>query len=228
MPQDLSGKRILITSGPTRADIDAVRYISNRSTGRLGCRIAVEALAIGARVTLVAGPDSAVPAREDLSDEEWSRLRVMHIETVFDLLQTLQRELTARVRYDAVLHSMAVLDYVPQHVDEGKTRSGKDTWTIRLTPTPKIIRQIKVWSPRTFLVGFKLEVNTSDEGLTQTALAFQRESRVDAVVANDLARIHDEDHPAIIIGTGGNVLATPRTKGEIARDLCSILAGAIA
>jgi phosphopantothenoylcysteine synthetase/decarboxylase len=227
MPQDLSGKRILITSGPTRADIDAVRYISNRSTGRLGCRIAVEALALGARVTLVAGPASAVPTADDLSAEELSRLRVVDIETVPDLLTTLKQELSARPRYDAVLHAMAVLDYVPQIVHAGKVRSGRDTWTIQLMPTPKVIRQIKLWSPRTFLVGFKLEVDKTDDRLREIALAFQRESNTDLVVANDLARIRDENHPAIIVGSGGNVVATPRTKSEIARDLCRILAEAV-
>ena len=227
MPQDLSGKRILITSGPTRADIDAVRYISNRSTGRLGCRIAIEALALGARATLVAGPDSIVPTADDLSEQELSRLRIVHIETVPDLLQTLKQEISARPRYDAVLHSMAVLDYVPQLVEEGKVRSGRDTWTIRLMSTPKVIRQIKLWSPRTFLVGFKLEVDKSDDRLREIALAFQRENRTDLVVANDLARIRDEDHPAIIVGAGGNVIATPRTKSEIARDLCRILSEAV-
>ena len=227
MPQDLSGRRILITSGPTRADIDAVRYISNRSTGRLGCRIAIEALALGARVALVAGPASVVPTGDDLSQEELSRLRVVDIETVPDLLETLKQEISARPRYDAVLHAMAVLDYVPQLVHDGKVRSGKDTWTIRLMPTPKVIRQIKLWSPRTFLVGFKLEVDKTDDRLREIALAFQRENRTDLVVANDLARIRDEDHPAIIVGSGGNVVAAPRTKSEIARDLCRILAEAL-
>jgi phosphopantothenoylcysteine synthetase/decarboxylase len=223
MPQDLSGRRILITSGPTRADIDSVRYISNRSTGRLGCRIAIEALALGARVTLVAGPDSVTPTADDLPGEELSRLRIADVETVPDVLQTLKRELSARPRYDAVLHAMAVLDYVPQLVQDGKVRSGKDTWTIRLMPTPKIIRQIRLWTPGTFLVGFKLEVDKSDERLREIALAFLRENRADLVVANDLSRIRDEVHPAIIVGAGGNVKAAPRTKGEIARDLCRIL-----
>ena len=65
MAKDLTGKRVLITSGPTRADIDAVRYISNRSSGRLGRSIAIEALVLGARVTYVAGPDAAAPVPDD-------------------------------------------------------------------------------------------------------------------------------------------------------------------
>ena len=224
----LSGKRILITSGPTRANIDAVRYISNRSTGRLGRRIAIEALAEGARVTLMTGPESAVPVREDVSNAEWSRLRIVRIETVLDLLQALQQELTAPERYDAVLHAMAVLDYVPQREESGKVPSAKETWTLRLTRTPKIIQRIKDWSPRTYLVGFKLEVSKSEDRLMEIGMAFLRESRADLVIANDLTQIRDEQHPAVIVGRGGGLLARPRTKSEIARDLCRILAQALA
>ena len=224
MAKDLSGKRLLITSGPTRAKIDAVRYISNRSSGLLGCRIAVEALGSGARVTLVAGPESAVPQREDLPDAEWGRLRVVPIETVFELLQVLQKELTASERYDAVVHAMAVLDYVPQHTEPEKVPSGKESWTLRLVRTPKVIRQIKVWSPRSLLVGFKLEAGKDDEALRDSALALRRLSRADLVVANDLSRIRDETHPALIIGTGGAVLARPQTKTEIASQLCRLIA----
>jgi len=226
--RNLSGKRILITSGPTRADIDAVRYISNRSSGRLGARIAIEALALQARVTLVAGRGSVTPAPGDVSAQEWGRLRISKVETVLDVLQTLQQELTAPERYDALIHAMAVLDYVPEQVQKEKVPSGKKAWDVRLVRTPKIIRQVKVWSPRTFLVGFKLEVGKDEERLHEPALAAMRTARADLMVANDLTRIKGEQHPAIIIGAAGNVLARPQTKSEIARDLCCILAESLA
>jgi len=227
MPPTLAGKKLLITSGPTHASIDAVRYLSNRSSGRLGSRIAVEALALGARVTMVVGPDSATPPREDLSEDEWARLHVIPVETVTDLLRTLEEELTRRERYDAVLHAMAVLDYVPEHEEKQKVRSGKDTWSLKLVRTPKIIQQIKVWSPRMFLVGFKLEVDKPEARLREIGAASLRENRADLVVANDLSQIRDERHPALIIGSDGNVLNRPQTKSEIARDLCRILARAL-
>ena len=228
MAKDLTGKRILITSGPTRADIDAVRYISNRSTGRLGRCIAIEALALGARVTYVAGPDAAAPVPDDVSEQEWSRLRIMPVVTVLDVLQGLQAELTAPERQDALVHAMAVLDYVPQQTAARKVPSGKETWDVRLVRTPKIIRQVKVWSPRTFLVGFKLEVGVADERLREIALASMRASRADLMVANDITRIRDEQHPALIVGAAGRVLARPATKSEIARELCRILGESLA
>lgn len=222
MAQDLVGQRILVTSGPTRANIDAVRFISNRSSGRLGRTISRKALALGAHVTMVAGHGSVTPDPDELTEDEADRLGVLPVETVSDLIQTLDTELTNRPPYSAVVHAMAVLDYVPVREEAGKVRSGRDTWELKLTRTPKVIRKIKEWSPRTFLVGFKLEVEKSDDQLQKIATAMMKDTRSDLVVANDLSRIRDEQHPALILGTGGNIVSSPETKGEIAAELCAI------
>ena len=225
MSRDLSTRRILITSGPTRANIDSVRYMTNRSSGRLGSRIATEALARGGRVCLVAGPGSRVPTEDEMSAEEYSRLTIREIETVRDLLEVLRTELTEQGRhYDAVVHAMAVLDYVPVQTTDGKMRSGREEWVLKLTPTPKVIERIKTWSPRSYLVGFKLEVDADEVELQERATALQRTSRANVVVANDLSRIEGGRHPALIVGRGGEVLARCGTKAEIGRELCSILA----
>jgi phosphopantothenoylcysteine synthetase/decarboxylase len=228
MAASLAGKRILITSGPTRANLDAVRYISNRSTGRLGARIAVEALERGAQVALVAGAESAVPSQAELPGEQWARLRILPIETVAELIETLQRELTGPEPPDAVVHAMAVLDYVPESASAEKTPSGRNEWEIRLVTAPKVIRSIKEWAPQTYLVQFKLEVGKADERLREIALASLLANRADLVVANDLQRIRDEEHPALIIAPDGAVLSRPATKSEIARELCEILARKLA
>lgn len=220
----LAQKRVLITSGPTRANLDAVRYIGNRSTGRLGCRIAREALRRGARVILLAGPESALPERRDLSADEWSRLRVVSIETVEDLMKALHRELTSPEPPGAVVHAMAVLDYAPDAASTEKTPSGRDEWHVRLVRTPKVINHIREWAPRAYLVQFKLEVRLSEEQLKEAALASLRSNRADLVVANDQTRIRDEAHPALILAPDGTVLARPSTKDEIARALCDLLA----
>lgn len=224
----LAGKHILITSGPTRADIDAVRYVSNRSSGRLGCRIALEALRRGARVSLVAGAQSAVPLRADASEDEWGRLRVLPVETVADLIEVLEAQLTCAEPPDAVLHSMAVLDYVPEAASAEKTPSGRETWQIRLVRTPKVIRRLKEWAPGAYLVAFKLEVGVAEEQLCEAALALLRANRADLVVANDLATIRDETHPALIVAPDGQILFRPATKSEIARSLCDLLSEALA
>jgi phosphopantothenoylcysteine synthetase/decarboxylase len=223
MPKDLSGRRILITSGPTRADIDAVRFVSNRSSGALGCRIALEALARGAEVALVAGAGSIVPERRELTEDEARRLRVLPVETVSDLLRALEAELTGETAPHAILHAMAVLDYVPAETSAEKTPSGRDEWTLRLVRSPKVIRSIREWAPRACLVQFKLEVGLTEEALIRAALDSLKGNRADLVVANDLTQIRGEAHPALILSPDGEVLARPRTKAAIARALCDVL-----
>jgi phosphopantothenoylcysteine synthetase/decarboxylase len=221
---DLSGRHVLVTSGPTRADIDAVRYVSNRSSGRLGCRIAREALGRGARVTLLAGPLSALPAPGELCDDEADRLSVRRVETVPDLTAAMEAELTRPGAPDAIVHAMAVLDYVPARPSPEKTPSGREEWVVRLIQTPKVIRRVRQWAPDALLVEFKLEVGLPEEELRQAALASLLANEADLVVANDMERIRDEVHPALIIAPNGEVLARPSTKSEIARALCELLA----
>ena len=222
MPEPLAGRRILLTSGPTRAPIDAVRYIGNRSSGRLGSAIAGAALRAGAHVTMVAGPQSAVPER--LPPEDAARLRLVRIETVPELIEALRSELSTAPAPDAIVHAMAVLDYAPAAAERAKTPSGRPEWTLRLVPTPKVIKLIRQWAPEAFLVAFKLEVGVGEERLRELALASLEKNRADLVVANDLERIGGEAHPALIVGPGGAVLARPGTKEEIAARLCELLA----
>ena len=216
MASDLESRRILITSGPTRANLDAVRFLSNRSTGRLGCAIAEQALDRSAEVTFVAGPESRVPQDRD-------GLHVVHIETVEDLLEALQTQLTATPHH-AVIHAMAVLDYVPAETEHGKVRSGRDEWTLRLVRTPKVIGKLKEWAPNALLTGFKLEVDVDEDELIAAGAKLATSNGAEMVVANDLGRIRDEVHPALVVNPEGNILARPETKPEIARMLCYLLA----
>ena len=225
MADDLAGRRVLITSGPTRAPIDAVRYIENRSSGQLGTCIARQALARGAQVVLVAGPASRTPDPDALTTGQRERLHVVAIETVPDLVAALEAELTGPAPPDAVIHAMAVLDYVPADTAAGKTPSGRQEWLVRLVRTPKVILRIRDLAPRACLVGFKLEVGRTEEELRETALKSLRASRADLVVANDLNGITADRHPALILAPDGTVLARPSTKAEIAARLCDLLAG---
>lgn len=223
MDATLTGRRIIITSGPTRGPIDAVRYVSNRSSGRLGSRIAEEALRRGAAVVLVAGPGSRRPDPEELSEAERGRLRILPVETVDDLIGVLRGEMESNPP-DAIVHAMAVLDYVPEAPDQTKTPSGRENWTIRLVRTPKVIGLIREWAPDARLVQFKLEVGLPEDELRTAALESLRHNEADLVVANDLTRIRDEVHPALVLDASGKVLARPGTKTEIAAALCDLLA----
>ncbi len=219
----LAGKRILITSGPTRGPLDAVRYITNKSTGRLGVILAQEALSRGARVTFIYGKGSLVPDADELGPEQASSLKTVEIETVPQLLEVMRGELEGE-QYGAVLHSMAVLDYVPERCLEEKTRSGQDEWWMKLIRTPKVIKVIKELQPRTVLVGFKLEVNKSEEELIRIAHQSLLTNRADLVLANDLQQIEEGSHVGYIVNPDGEVEGVAEGKEEIARKLLDAVA----
>jgi phosphopantothenoylcysteine synthetase/decarboxylase len=218
----LQDKRILITSGPLRAPIDAVRYISNTSTGTLGTLLAVEALSRGALVTFICGPGSARPATGELRDGLGERFTIVPVITFDDLMRTLSQELGHRT-YQVVLHAMAVLDYVPETGLETKTPSGQDRWTVTLVPTPKIIQMIKRWDADLFLVGFKLEVGADRRKLVEKAHQLARKSGADLVVANELKQVQEKGHRAIVVDAGGRVLGDYEGKEQIARGLLDLV-----
>jgi len=217
----LEGVRILITAGPMRAYLDAVRYVSNLSTGRLGAEIALECLRRGAVVTFVHGPDSRVPSPPP---EMEARLNLYPIETLSTLLEALREELRG-ANHRVCFHAMAVLDYLPEQTLPTKFSSEAPTWTVKLVRSPKVIEQIKRISPATLLVGFKLEVKVSSEQLAGAAAQLMNRSGADIVVANDLSRIDEVHHPAMICqrGESGILMRTVDGKREIARALCDMV-----
>jgi phosphopantothenoylcysteine synthetase/decarboxylase len=218
----LQNKRFLITSGPMRAPIDAIRYLANTSSGRLGSLLAQEALGRGAEVTYVCGPDGARPGSERLQEALEKRLKILPVTTFDDLMKVIGHELSPGT-YDVVLHAMAVLDYVPERASPAKTPSGQDRWTLTLVPTPKIIAMIKRWDPDLLLVGFKLEVDADRRELIAAALRLARHSGADLVVANDLRHVRDGRHQALVIAADGQVEGEYRGKEEVARGLLDVI-----
>ena len=216
----LQGRRLLITSGPTRGPIDRVRFISNKSSGRLGSMIAERALEAGAHVTFVYGKGSLTPAGHP-------GLTVVEIETVADLLREVERALTTTV-HDAIIHLMAVLDYQPADYVPEKTPSGQDEWVIRLRPTPKVIARMKDWAPDALLVGFKLEDKASDEELIRVSRSLAQRNRADFVVANNLAEVEQGRHRALFVGPDGSLLAEVTGKEAIAAALLGLLSDRLA
>ncbi|HQH70711.1 MAG TPA: phosphopantothenoylcysteine decarboxylase [bacterium] len=194
----LAGKRVLITSGPTFAPLDAVRSITNRSTGRLGCAIARSIRKHGAEVVFLAGETSQVPKAAGSAGGGRPLLLVERFVTVPDLKRLLMNHLTGRP-FDAVVMAAAVLDYYPVESVAGKKRSDEDEWIVRLKRGEKIIEQIKSWAPDVFLVGFKLEARVSQEELAARAGDLIKRSRADLVVANRLEDIGAGRHEACLV-----------------------------
>ena len=207
----VNGANILITSGPTRAPLDAIRFISNTSTGRLGREIASEFLRRGAGVTFIYGAGSEMPEKG---------AKVIEVTTIEDLLRELEG--LKGQNFPVIVHAMAVLDHIPEKVIEGKVSSGEE-WTIKLVPAPKVINQIRVWWPEALLAGFKLEVGKRREELLEVARKAMGQWGAKIVVANDLRYITDDKHLAYILGSGGKLEAEASTKKEIATRLVDLI-----
>lgn len=221
--QVFQGKHLLITSGPIRGPIDAVRYISSTSTGKLGSLLAQEALRRGAQVTFVFGEGGARPEPGALKSVGEGRLILRSVVTYDDMMRAFSEELSSQ-KHHVVLHAMAVLDYVPEKWSDTKMPSGKDQWTIKLVPTPKLIQIVKRLNPRAFLVGFKLEVGADQKALVQAARLSAEKYGADLMVANELGTIQRGEHQAIVVNSRGGVEAILKGKKEIATGLMQLIA----
>lgn len=223
----LEGKYILVTSGPMRGYIDAVRYISNKSTGRLGALIGRELLKNGANVTFLYGAGSVVPDVAFLEEDCARRLNLVEIETFDDLLTVLQERLKNK-RFDSIVHAMAVLDYVPEWRDNRKISSDKEKLIVTFLKTPKVIKLLKELWPYAFLIGFKLETGLSKDELVERAYVSLKESSADLVVANNQDEIAGEKHRAYFINARKEIECTCNTKEDIARNLTDTISRHIA
>ena len=218
----LKKKNILITAGSTRGYLDAVRYITNTSTGKLGSEIALEAMGREAVVTYIYGADSLFPVIHGRSDLKASQLKLIEIETNNDLMKVLQEKLKNR-KFDVIIHAMAVADYVPARAKQSKTSSQKKEWLVKLVKTPKVINTIRDSWPEALLVGFKLEVNRTKDEIIRIARRFLAKSKSNLIVANDYKYISRNRHIAYMV-TGDRKIPKPlKGKKAIARNIISYL-----
>jgi phosphopantothenoylcysteine decarboxylase/phosphopantothenate--cysteine ligase len=205
MSGPLGGKRVLVTAGGTREPLDAVRYIGNRSSGRMGVALAAEAQRRGAVVTLIAS-NLGVPPPEDVE--------VVEAPTAADV----EREASARSDADVVLMAAAVSDYRPVETDAAKRPKDEETWEIALEPTTDVLKLIGQHRENgQVLVGFAAE--TGDGGLdrARTKLAAKQ---VDFIVYNDVSRedvgFDAEDNEVVIVSAESERRVGKAPKDEIA------------
>jgi len=170
--KDLTGKKVLITAGATREYIDPIRFITNKSSGKMGVALAEEAELRGAEVTLIKTKGS-VPSFVENQIE---------VETVEEMLQAIESELKSR-EYDIVILAAAVSDFTPKEKAQKKIKSGKEL-ILELVPTPKIIQRVKEIAPDVFLVGFKAEYGVGEEELIAQARRQIEKAKSDVVIAN--------------------------------------------
>ncbi|HJK91818.1 MAG TPA: phosphopantothenoylcysteine decarboxylase, partial [Polyangiaceae bacterium LLY-WYZ-15_(1-7)] len=170
-PRDLAGRRVVVSAGPTHEDLDPVRYLGNRSTGRMGFAIAEAAAARGARVTLVAGP-TALPSP--------SGVERVDIRSARELEAAIDR---AWAEADAVVMAAAVADYRPAERAPGKIKKGEGPLTLELVRNPDVLAGLGARrgdATHPVLVGFALET----EDVVARARGKLEKKRVDLVVAN--------------------------------------------
>jgi phosphopantothenoylcysteine decarboxylase/phosphopantothenate--cysteine ligase len=212
--KDLAGRSILVTAGPTRAYIDAFRYISNPSSGKMGVAIAEDALERGAEVAIIYGPATAPPP---------PGAKVVKVETTEEMLNAVVEELKAK-KYDVAILSAAASDWGPADRKMEKTPSDQGEWVLRLKALPKVIAQVKKADPEVLLVGFKAEYNISEEELIQRSYERLQEMGMDLVVANDVSKenrgFNVDTNEVYIVDPKRDVLHIPlTTKKEIATKL---------
>lgn len=218
----LEGVHVMITSGPTKGYIDAVRYISNTSTGKLGAMIATELLKSGACVTFIYGTGSSIPDITLLDKDCSRRLMLIEIETIDDLVITIQEKLKD-ISFDVIVHAMAVLDYTPEARSQGKIPSNKDKLVVTFVKTPKVIKLIRKLWPHAFFVGFKLEAGLSRDALVERAYASLIENGADLVVANNQDEIAGNKHQAYLVNLQKKIESCCETKQDIAKALVTAL-----
>lgn len=202
--QELSGETVLVTAGPTREKIDPVRYLTNRSSGRMGYAVAEAALRRGARVLLVSGPTSLTPpgAAEVTQVESAEQMR----EAVFKLLPLAS----------IVIKTAAVSDYRPK-IAAGQKIKRKGTMSLELEATADILQELSRQKSSQIVVGFAAETENVLENARQKLVA----KNLDAIVVNDVSREgvgFDSDRNAVTIITRDEVVEVPETtKWEVAQ-----------
>ena len=209
--QDLAGETVLVTAGPTREKIDPVRYITNRSSGRMGYAIAEAALRRGARVLLVSGPTSiAAPGAAELTRVESSgEMRA----AVLKLLP----ECTI------IIKTAAVADFRPKNTSDQKIKR-EGPMTLELEPTADILTELVRQKTSQIIVGFAAET----ENVLENARKKLVSKSLDAIVVNDVSRAgigFDSDRNAVIIITHEDVIKVPETsKWEVAQRVLDQIA----
>jgi phosphopantothenoylcysteine decarboxylase/phosphopantothenate--cysteine ligase len=202
--QDLAGETVLVTAGPTREKIDPVRYLTNRSSGRMGYAIAEAALRRGARVLLVSGPVAVIAP---------DAAEVTRVETAEEMLAAVLKLLPEST---VVIKTAAVADFRPKRASGQKIKR-KGEMTLELEPTADILAQVARRKTTQMVVGFAAET----ENVLENARKKLASKSLDAIVVNDVSSEgvgFDSDRNAVTIISASEVVEVPEaSKWEVAQ-----------
>jgi phosphopantothenoylcysteine decarboxylase/phosphopantothenate--cysteine ligase len=210
---DLSGRRILVTAGPTHEPIDPVRFIGNRSSGKMGYAIAEEARRRGADVVLVSGP---------VSLPEPDGVRVVHVQTAQEMRDAVMAE---AAQADAIVKAAAVADFRPAEQAHRKLKKEGGIPEMHLERTPDVLRELGDLPERPVLVGFAAETNDLEEAGRRKL----NEKHLDLIVVNRVGREgtgfgSDTNDAMILAATGHDEALRGWTKRELASAILDRIA----
>ncbi|MDH4123889.1 MAG: bifunctional phosphopantothenoylcysteine decarboxylase/phosphopantothenate--cysteine ligase CoaBC [Thermoplasmata archaeon] len=201
----LAGRRISVIGGSTSEPVDSVRVLTNTSTGGTATALAKEAYLRGANVELLMG-DCRVSLPKFI--------QIKRFRTVKDL-----QKLVTGKKFDIVLMPAAISDYTPDKAIKGKMPSNKDSISLVLKKTEKIIDSIDA----ELIIGFKLEVGTTTDELKERARERLSSGKISAIVANRLEDVKEDISRAFLIDRDGREIEMFGTRQEIARDILSYI-----
>lgn len=206
--KDLAGERVLITAGPTREPVDPVRYLSNRSSGKMGNALALAALRRGAQVVLVSGPTSLTPPPGAV---------FVPVETAEEMREAVLQHLASAT---IVIKAAAVADYRPKEPRAAKIKSRQEEITLTLAPTSDILKEVATRKDNQFLVGFAAETHDVKRNAREKLEA----KRIDLMVANDVSQagigFEADDNQVTLLDRWGGMIELPRMpKLQVANQI---------
>ena len=211
--QLLTGKHVVITAGPTRESIDPVRYITNKSSGKMGFALAEAAAEAGAKVTLIAGPvNLPTPSRVERVDV----VRAVDMyETCMDVVEN---------GCDVFIATAAVADYRPTVTADHKIKKSTEEIHLTLVKTPDIVASVAAHAKRPFTVGFAAE--------TQDVMAYAQgklvNKKLDMIATNDVSGtnvgFNSDNNALTVIWPSGHKVLPLASKAQIAKQLIELIA----
>lgn len=210
--KDLSGKKVLVTAGPTIASIDPVRYITNRSSGKMGYAIAEEARDRGADVTLVSGATSLKAP---------FGVKLINVKTNAEMLDNVLEKFNDQ---DIIIKAAAVADYKPKQYSDKKIKKAADEFELTLMKDSDILKKLGELKKHQILVGFAAESND----LLQNAEKKLKNKNLDYIVANDITAsdtgFASDDNKVTILNRDGRTIPLEKmSKRQVARKLFDLI-----
>jgi phosphopantothenoylcysteine decarboxylase/phosphopantothenate--cysteine ligase len=208
----LAGLNILITAGPTRERIDPVRYLTNRSSGKMGFAVAAAAREAGAHVTMVTGPVQ-LPTPAGVTR--------INVESARDMYAAVHRQVADA---DVFIAAAAVADFQPVSIAKQKIKKQGVSVKLDLEPAPDIVKSVADMAKRPFVVGFAAETNDVEEN----ARSKLKRKKLDMIAANQVGEgiaFDCDDNALTVLWPGGKVEVARGPKIEVARQLIALIAG---